>query len=74
LQTRGKEEEQEKDRQLEHITGDLMIAQYQVHKIYSKVVEKIAGYYYSYDKKSSAFAFNHNKKYYKVSIKVEEIF
>ena len=61
------------DRELENIVGNLMIAQYQVDKLRSKLAGKIGGYYYNLDKiETSAFTFKHNEKWYKVSIRVGE--
>ncbi len=64
----------DRDRELENIVGNLMIAQYQVQKIRSKLTGKIAGYYHHiHNIKNSAFTFKHNENWYKVSIRVEEI-
>ena len=64
----------DRDRELENIVGNLMIAQYQVQKIRSKLTGKIAGYYHHiHNIKNSAFTFKHNENWYKVSIRVDEI-
>ena len=44
--------EEERDTQLENIVGNLMIAQYQVDKLRSRLSERIAGYGSASDKKS----------------------
>ncbi len=70
MQTR--ETEDNRDRELENIVGNLMIAQYQVEEIRSKLTGRIGGYYHIHNIKTSAFAFKYNKKSYKVSIRVDE--
>jgi hypothetical protein len=67
-----KEVEGDRDRELENLLGNLMIAQYQVQKIRSKLAGRIGGYYRLHNIKTSAFAFKYNKKWYKVSIRVDE--
>ena len=69
-----------RDLELENITGNLMIAQIQVDKLRSRLVGTLSRgsryYYYSSsssNKKVSAHAFKHNGKWYKVSIKVEQV-
>jgi hypothetical protein len=68
-----KEVEGDRDRELENVVGNLMIAQYQVDKLRSKLEGKIRGYYHPHNIESSAFTFKHNEKWYKVSIRVDEI-
>jgi hypothetical protein len=67
-----REVEGNRDRDLENIVGNLMIAQYQVDKLRSKLVGRIGGYYRLHNIKTSAFAFKYNEKWYKVSIRVDE--
>ena len=67
-----KEVEGDRDRELENLLGNLMIAQYQVQKIRSKLAGRIGGYYRLHNIKTSAFTFKYNKKWYKVSIRVDE--
>ena len=67
-----REIEDSRDRELENIVGNLMIAQYQVDKLRSKLTGRIGGYYHLNNVKTSAFAFKVNKKWYKVSIRVDE--
>jgi hypothetical protein len=66
--------EGDRDRELENIVGNLMIAQYQVQKIRSKLAGRIGGYYYLHNIETSAFAFKDNEKWYKVSIRVDETY
>ena len=67
-----REIEDSRDRELENIVGNLMIAQYQVDKLRSKLTGRIGGYYHLHNIKTSAFAFKHNKKWYKIAIRVDE--
>jgi hypothetical protein len=70
MQTR--EIENSRDKELENVVGNLMIAQYQVDKLRSKLTGKIGGYYNLHKIETSAFTFKHNEKWYKVSISVDE--
>ena len=65
--------EEERDLELENIVGNLMIAQYQVDKLRSRLSERISGYGSINYKKGSVHVFKHNEKWYKVSTKVEEV-
>jgi len=69
-----KEVEGDRDTELENVVGNLMIAQYQVDKLRSKLAGKIGGYYYHHfhNTQSSIFAFKDNEKWYRVSIRVDE--
>ena len=63
---------EETDLELENIVGNLMIAQYQVDKLRSRLSERISGGYGSEsNKKASVHVFKHNDKWYKVTTKVE---
>ena len=65
--------EEQRDLELENIVGNLMIAQYQVDKLRSRLSERISGYGSISYKKGSVHVFKHNEKWYKVSTKVEEV-
>jgi hypothetical protein len=65
--------EEERDLELENIVGNLMIAQFQVDKLRSRLSERIGGYGSISNKKASVHVFKHNGKWYKVSTKVEEV-
>jgi hypothetical protein len=65
--------EEERDTELENIVGNLMIAQYQVDKLRSRLSERIAGYGSASNKKASAHVFKHNDRWYKLTIKVDEM-
>jgi hypothetical protein len=65
--------QEERDTELENIVGNLMIAQYQVDKLRSRLSERIAGYGSASNKKASTHIFKHNDRWYKVTIKVDEM-
>jgi hypothetical protein len=65
--------DEERDLELENIIGNLMIAQYQVDKLRSRLSERVGGYGSASNKKASAHIFKHNDKWYKVTIKVDEM-
>ena len=65
--------EEERDLELENIVGNLMIAQYQVDKLRSRLSERISGYGSISYKKASVHVFKHNDKWYKVTTKVDEM-
>jgi hypothetical protein len=58
--------EEQRDIELENIIGNLMIAQYQVDKLRSRLSERIGGY-------GSTSIFKHNDKWYKISMRVDEM-
>ena len=64
---------EDRDQELENIVGNLMIAQYQVDKLRSRLSERIGGYGSANNKRTSAHVFKHNDKWYKLSIKVDEM-
>ena len=68
-----KEELEKRDIELENIVGNLMIAEYQVEKLRSRVIEKIGRYGYGTDKKVSSHMFKHDNKWFRISVKVEEL-
>ena len=65
--------EEKRDIELENIVGNLMIAQYQVDKLRSRLSERTVGYGSASNKKSSTHMFRHNDKWYKVTTKIEEV-
>ena len=68
-----KEELEKRDIELENIVGNLMIAEYQVEKLRTRVTEKIGRYGYAADKKVSSHMFKHDDRWFKISVKVEEL-
>jgi len=65
--------DEERDLELENIMGNLMIAQYQVDKLRSRLSERVGGYGSASNKKASAHIFKHNDKWYKVTVRVDEM-
>ena len=65
--------DEERDLELENILGNLMIAQYQVDKLRSRLSERVGGYGSASNKKASAHIFKHNEKWYKVTLRVDEM-
>ncbi len=69
------------DLELENIVGNLLVAEYQVDRLRSRLLDKasgfgreVSGYYKKTDKQpTSTRVFEHKGKLYKISIKVEEI-
>jgi hypothetical protein len=64
---------EERDLELENIVGNLMIAQYQVDKLRSRLSERVGGYGSASNKKASVHVFKHNEKWYKVSTNIQEV-
>jgi hypothetical protein len=67
------EVEDDRDLELENIIGNLMIAQYQVDKLRSRLSERVGGYGSASNKKASAHIFKHNDKWYKITLRVDEM-
>ena len=65
----------QRDLELENIAGDLMIAEYQVDKLRRKLSQQVRyiGYGSFGSKKTSAHTFKYDDKWYKLSIKLEEV-
>jgi hypothetical protein len=68
-----KEELENRHIELENIVGNLMIAEYQVEKLRTRVTEKIDKYGYAADKKVFSHMFKHDDTWFKISVKVEEL-
>lgn len=65
--------DEDRDLELENILGNLMIAQYQVDKLRSRLSERVGGYGSAGNKKSSTHIFKHNDKWYKITVRVDEM-
>jgi hypothetical protein len=65
--------DEERDLELENIIGNLLISQYQVDKLRSRLSERVGGYGSASNKKGSAHIFKHNDKWYKVTMRVDEM-
>ncbi len=63
----------DRDLELENIIGNLMIAEYQVDKLQSRLSERVGGLGSGSNKKSSSFVFKKNDKWYRVTLSVEEM-
>jgi hypothetical protein len=66
----------QRDLELENIAGNLMIVEYQVDKLRRKLSQEVRDIRYGSfgSKKTSAYTFKYDGKWYKVSIKVEEVY
>ena len=72
MQTRDKVEEK-RDLELENIVGNLLIAEYQVDKLRTRLTELVSGYRDQMNKnKVSTHVFKHNNKWYKLSLRIDE--
>src|SRR5918994_6964159 len=77
MQTRDKHTEEDKrDIELENIVGNLLIAEYQVGKLRTRLDDLVSSYR-SYkssrgDNKISIHVFKHNNKWYKISLGTEK--
>jgi hypothetical protein len=72
MQTRDKAEEK-RDLELENIVGNLLIAEYQVDRLRSRLGDVVNGYSPKMMKNNaSTLVFKHNNKWYKLSLRVDE--
>jgi hypothetical protein len=75
MQTRdnGKQAEEKRDLDLENIVGNLFIAEYQVEKLRTRLVDLVYGYRPRMsNNKASTHVFKHNNKWYKLSLRIDE--
>jgi hypothetical protein len=76
MQTRDnnkKQAEETRDLELENIVGNLLIAEYQVDRLQTRLVDIVHGYRREMSgAKTSAHIFKHNDKWYKLSLKIDE--
>jgi hypothetical protein len=74
MQTRDKERVEEKrDLELENIVGNLLIAEYQVDRLRSRLAELVDGYRPQMkNNKASTLVFKQNNKWYKLSLRIDE--
>jgi hypothetical protein len=65
---------EERDLELENIIGNLMISEYQVDRLRTRLSDRFSKYYglTTGSKNTSAHVFKHGNKWYKISISVEE--
>ncbi len=72
MQTRDKVEEK-RDVELENIVGNLLIAEYQVDRLRTRLGDLVDGYRPKMMKNNaSTHVFKHNNKWYKLSLRIEE--
>ena len=80
MQTRDKEKqseegegEEKRDLELENIVGNLLVAEYQVDRLRTRLNDLINGYRPELKfNKTSAHVFKHNNKWYKLSLRIDE--
>jgi hypothetical protein len=76
MQTRdnGKQAEEKRDLELENVVGNLFIAEYQVDKLRTRLADLVYGYRPRMsNNKASTHIFKHNNKWYKLSLRVDEV-
>ena len=67
MQTRDKTEEK-RDLELENILGNLLIAEYQVDRLRTRLADLVGGYRPQLMINASTHLFKHNNKWYKLSL------
>jgi hypothetical protein len=77
MQTRDKGKQSEegyekRDQELENIAGNLLIAEYQVDKLRTRLADLADGFRPEMsNNKASTHIFKHNNKWYKLSLKID---
>ena len=74
MQTRDNERVEEKrDQELENLVGNLLIAEYQVDRLRTRLADLVDGYRpeMRYNK-TSTHIFKHNNKWYKLSLRIDK--
>ena len=72
--------EEKRDLELENVVGNLLIAEYQVDKLQTRLAKIVYSYGYDYDyglqmsnnNKASTHVFKNNNKWYKISLRIDE--
>ena len=65
--------EENRDLELENIVGNLLIAEYQVDKLRTRLADLVDGFRPKMRfNKVSTHVFKHNNKWYKISIRIDE--
>ena len=77
MQTRDNDkkqsEEEKRDPELENIVGNLLIAEYQVDRLRTRLSDLVNGYRPQMKQnKASIHVFKHNNKWYKLSLRIDE--
>ena len=69
----NRREEENRDLELENIVGNLLIAEYQVDKLRTRLADLVDGFRPKMRfNKVSTHVFKHNDKWYKISIRIDE--
>ena len=72
-QSEESEGEEKRDLELENIVGNLLVAEYQVDRLRTRLNDLINGYRPELKfNKTSAHVFKHNNKWYKLSLRIDE--
>jgi hypothetical protein len=67
------EGEEKRDLELENIVGNLLVAEYQVDRLRTRLNDIINGYRpYVKSNKTSTHVFKHKNKWYKLSLRIDE--
>jgi hypothetical protein len=63
-----------RDLELENIVGNLLVAEYQVDRLRTRLSDMINGYrpYLKKSNKASTHVFKHKNKWYKLSLRIDE--
>jgi hypothetical protein len=70
---RDRSEEGKRDLELENIVGNLLIAEYQVDRLRTRLGDVVNGYRPKMMKNNiSTHIFKHNNKWYKLSLRIDE--
>ena len=64
---------EEREQELENIVGNLLIADYQVQRLRSRLTEKIGEVQSASPKNKSSYTFKHGGRWYRLSVKVDEM-
>ena len=64
---------EERVQELENIVGNLLIADYQVQRLRSRLTEKIGEVHSASPKNKSSYTFKHGGRWYRLSVKVDEM-
>jgi hypothetical protein len=67
------EGEEKRDLELENVVGNLLVAEYQVDRLRTRLNDMINGYRpYVKNNKTSTHVFKHYNKWYKLSLRIDE--
>ena len=72
MQIKG-QEPKERDIELENIVGNLLIAEYQVDKLRTRLAEKVVGRSESSANNQSVYTFKNKDKLFRVRIQIDEM-